>query len=124
MSAPPERNAALDQAVREQRRRNRLGEDACCEACGESTLTHLVKVIGLVLCQCCLSVARRRTVLEAHHIAGRHEGPVLLVCGNCHSELSELQRAWPSGLSRAGRLERGMTEISELQARKAAQRAR
>jgi hypothetical protein len=111
----------LDRAVREQRRRNRVGEDACCETCGDSTLTHLVKVIGLVLCQCCLAVARGRNVLEVHHIAGGHEGPTLLVCANCHTELSELQRAWPSGLSFAERLERGTRDVAQLQVRKVAE---
>jgi hypothetical protein len=115
---PPDKNPRLDQAVRDQRRRNRLGDEAECQTCGDSTLTHLTKVMGLVLCQCCLALARGRTILEAHHIAGRHEGPTLLVCGNCHGELSDLQRDWPEDASLAERLELGMADIELVLARR------
>jgi len=111
----------LRRALRDQRRRNRFGDDATCETCGDSTLIHLARVDECVVCASCLALARGREILEGHHLAGRSEGPTVRVCGNCHAELSERQRDWPRDLAFADRLARGRTDLAELRSGKAAQ---
>lgn len=81
-------------AVREGRRFERFGDDAECETCGDSTLTHLNRVKDHTLCACCLALARGRETLEIHHVPGHNQKPTIRVCANCHAELSELQRSW------------------------------
>ena len=70
----------------------------------------LAKAVGISL----RSVQR---VLEAHHLAGHGEGPVVFVCRNCHLELSELQRGWPAGLAFEARLERGLSDLAAVRRR-------
>ncbi len=61
----------LDREDRKQRKFWRLQDHkAVCMICGES----------------------RPTMLERHHLAGaKHHDDVVIVCRNCHSELSDLQ---------------------------------
>src|SRR4051812_49353572 len=89
----------LARELREQRRHERFGDQAECECCGNSTLKQLAKVERHVVCACCLALARGREILELHHLAGHGQGPVVRVCGNCHAELSDLQRDWPPTLT-------------------------
>jgi hypothetical protein len=108
----------LSRALREQRRRNRFGDDAACEVCGTTTLAHLTKVDWLTVCACCLALARGRELLEEHHVAGQGEGPTVRVCGNCHAELSDYQREWPDGLELPKRYAQGVIEFAKLGLRK------
>ena len=113
----------LRRALREQRRRNRFGDEASCECCGESTLTRLNRVDEHLVCACCLALACGREVLELHHLAGGGEGPTVRVCANCHRDLSELQYDWPADLPANERLHRGSSELRELKARMEGDRA-
>src|SRR3954451_19355503 len=99
MSSNSRPDAILRQALRGQVRSERFGGDARCECCGTSTLAHLNRVDGHTVCACCRLLAQGRDVLETHHLAGGHTGPTVLVCGNCHAELSDCQRDWRTGLS-------------------------
>lgn len=101
----------VSRALREQRRRYRFGDEASCECCGDSTLLHLARVERNVVCACCLALARGREILESHHVAGHGEGPTVVVCGNCHTELSELQREWLDEPDLRVRLNRGYADI-------------
>jgi hypothetical protein len=104
-------------ALREQQRRYRFGDDAACECCGDSTLTHLARIATCVACACCLAIARGREVLEVHHLGGRGEGPTVRVCANCHAELSELQRDWLDEPDTEIRLTRGREDLDGLRER-------
>jgi hypothetical protein len=107
----------LARAIRAQRRSHRFGDDATCECCGDSTLVHLAKIEGYVVCACCLALARGRAILELHHLAGHGEGPIVQVCANCHAELSELQRDWLDGPDFATRLARGYKDFQAVRSR-------
>lgn len=48
-------------------------------------------------------VTTNSSLLEAHHLAGRHEGITVLLCRNCHAELSEKQRDWPEETMKSSR---------------------
>jgi hypothetical protein len=104
-------------ALREQRRRNRFGDNAACECCGASTLVHLAKVEGYVVCACCLALARGREILELHHLPGHGKGPTVRVCASCHAELSELQRDWLAEPDLEIRLARGYADVEAVRAR-------
>ena len=105
-------------AFREQRRRERFGDEDACETCGLTTLEALNRVDAHVVCACCLALARGREVLEVHHLAGRHDGPTVRVCANCHAELSERQRDWLWMTSHDSRLARGRADAEALRADK------
>lgn len=105
-------------AFREQRRRERFGDEAACETCGLTTLEALNRVDVHVVCSCCLALARGREVLEVHHLAGRHEGPTVRVCADCHAELSERQRDWLHRTPHNSRLARGLADANALRAAK------
>jgi hypothetical protein len=71
----------------------RLGvpEDrAHCDVCGTADLEHGLRRI-------------RRRLLEWHHLAGLHDGPVMLLCQNCHTKRTALMRLWPTRLLTAER---------------------
>ncbi len=102
----------LSVELRAQGRADRLGLDAACACCGDTTLVHLNRLGEREVCGCCLALAQgKRLILEGHHLAGRSEGPVVDACRNCHLELTELQRAWTTGLSFDARLERGLSDL-------------
>lgn len=104
--------------LREVGRLDRFGENAACCCCGDTTLVHLNRLAERDLCGCCLALAQgKRLILEGHHLAGQEEGPVVYVCRNCHLELTELQRRWPTGLSFEARLERGLDDLLEVRRR-------
>ena len=65
--------------LRNEKRLQNLGSDkpVCC-LCGYFDPIGLIPVSN--------------TLLEKHHLAGRHEGPVVPVCRNCHAELTEIQQ--------------------------------
>ena len=46
---------------------------------------------------------KQRIALEKHHVAGLHEGGTIVVCGNCHDELSLEQSYWPGELKKKDR---------------------
>lgn len=66
--------------VRKVRRARRLGPDAVCVRCGVRDPVQLIRA--------------GRSLLEEHHVAGYVNDPALtvVVCRNCHAELSEAQR--------------------------------
>lgn len=64
--------------IREEKRLQKLGnENPVCCLCG------YLDPIGLIKAD--------KTLLEKHHLAGRHEGPTVLVCRNCHAKLTDIQ---------------------------------
>ncbi|MDQ4144984.1 MAG: hypothetical protein M3198_14840 [Actinomycetota bacterium] len=100
--------------VRAATRRDRFG-GAACWCCGDTVLLHLNRLADRDICGCCLTLVQgKRTILEAHHVAGRSEGPVVEVCRNCHLELTELQRRWPLALSFEDRLDRGVGDLFDV----------
>lgn len=66
--------------LRNEKRLQKLGSDkpVCC-LCGYADPISLIKA--------------DRTLLEKHHLAGRHEGPIVPLCRNCHAELTEIQQS-------------------------------
>lgn len=66
--------------LRQEAQLQKLGSDkpVCC-LCGYADPTGLIKA--------------DKTLLEKHHLAGRHEGPTVLVCRNCHAELTDVQQS-------------------------------
>jgi len=110
----------LSVELRAHGRADRLGLDAACTCCGDTTLVHLNRLREREVCGCCLALAQgKRLILEGHHLPGRREGPVVDVCRNCHLELTELQRAWAPGLSFDARLERGLGDLVAVRRRQA-----
>lgn len=68
---------------RNQRKINELGTPAArCEICQADDLPALTKI----------------TLLEEHHIPGHHEGETIIVCRNCHANLTAKQTDWPQEL--------------------------
>jgi hypothetical protein len=59
--------------VRKLQRERRLGDDAACTVCGETTPEQLSRV--------------GRALLDEHHLAGRVNDPAatVLLCRNCHA---------------------------------------
>lgn len=104
--------------LREQARIDRFGIDAACSCCGDTTLIHLNRLAERDICGCCLAIVQgKRAILEGHHLAGHSEGPVVLVCGNCHLELTELQRGWPENIVLETRLELGLSDLVAVRRR-------
>ena len=58
---------------------------AHCDACGTADLEHGLRRVG-------------RRLLEWHHLAGLHEGPMILLCQNCHTKRTAMMRLWPTRL--------------------------
>lgn len=65
--------------VRKLRRARRLGDGAVCVLCGKESPEALMRV--------------GRSLLEAHHLGGavNDDMLVVVVCRNCHAELTEAQ---------------------------------
>jgi len=90
-----------DDARRKARREQHLqrlasGRDPQCARCRESEPAALVVDGGEVLCYECQAEQNGRSVIERHHIAGRHNDPATVALpGNAHRLLSDEQRAWP-----------------------------
>jgi len=65
--------------VRKLRRARRLGDGAACVLCGTRNPVALVRA--------------ERSLLEAHHLGGKanDDSLVVVVCKNCHAELTEAQ---------------------------------
>ena len=76
-------------ALRRERRRYRLGDDAACSFCGEGDSVVLKKITDKALRR-----AIRRKILEAHHPVGAAHDPELRIwlCLNCHAKATEGQR--------------------------------
>ncbi len=66
--------------ARKARRRRQIGADAACVRCGLTNLECLIPT--------------KRSLLEAHHVAGNAHDEALTVplCRNCHAILTEGQR--------------------------------
>jgi len=110
----------LSVELRAQGRADRLGLDAACACCGDTTLVHLNRLREHEVCGCCLALSQGKLlILEGHHLAGRSEGPVVDVCRNCHLELTELQRSWARALPFDTRLDRGLGDLVEVRRRHA-----
>jgi len=66
--------------ARKARRRRQIGADAACVRCGLTNLECLIPT--------------KRSLLEAHHVAGNAHDEALTVplCRNCHAVLTDAQR--------------------------------
>jgi len=77
-----------NQLQRKQRKINELGtrEPKCC-ICDQEDIfllaTDKIKVT--------------KSILEKHHLLGKHEGDEITVCLNCHARLTDRQLDWPEG---------------------------
>jgi hypothetical protein len=91
---------AIGNDVRKLRRERRLGRGACCVLCGTKDLPALRKI--------------SRTHLQEHHVVGKANDDrlVVVVCLNCHADLSEAQR--DSGVQLRSRDDR--TSLERLEA--------
>lgn len=71
---------AFESDLRTTRRGDRLGAHPSCLLCGITTPEILVQA--------------KRSLLEEHHVAGEVNDPTLtvLLCRNCHAEVTEGQR--------------------------------
>lgn len=91
MEREPIRNDA-----RRVRRVRRLGKGAICGRCGERDARALVVGTNPILCYQCLAAARGRPAMEEHHLAGRRNSTfTVMVPGNDHRVLNEMQKRWP-----------------------------
>jgi hypothetical protein len=70
--------------------------------CGESNPLALTGVDPDILCYECRSRQGGRSVVEQHHVAGRHNmaDDVAAIPGNDHRALSVSQYGWPTGTLR------------------------
>jgi hypothetical protein len=65
-----------------------------CVLCGESDIRATYYRV----------TPKQRAFLEKHHILGRHEGPIALLCRNCHDkETFEMQVNWSKELKKRDR---------------------
>lgn len=91
--------------AREGRKRDRLGQYAACEDCGEADPRALhqdrqaakdANGTDTVRCVECRLLAHDGVPIERHHLAGRANDPVTVpIPANEHAVLSDLQLAWP-----------------------------
>ena len=89
--------STLNRAIRTEKRKWVLGNDARCEACGWNDQKALVKTQRGVRCYECELLAQGKATSEHHHHLGRVIGPATVeVPGNIHRDLSERQRDWPA----------------------------
>lgn len=74
-----------DKEKRDQRRINELGQrkSKCC-LCNETDRGKLLPA--------------KSSLLEEHHISGRHIGESIIVCQNCHTKLTNYQLDWPKDI--------------------------
>lgn len=74
----------------------RVGENARC-TCGESRAEALISGSNPIVCAACQRVQSGKSVLDAHHVAGRANDSVTIpVPVNDHrAELSTAQQDWP-----------------------------
>jgi hypothetical protein len=65
--------------------------------CNETDPFALTGVDPEIVCYECQSEQRGRSIIEAHHLAGRHNDPATTVdlLGNDHRALNDLQCDWP-----------------------------
>jgi len=65
-----------------------------CALCGESDIRANYYPV----------TEKQRAFLEKHHFLGRHEGPVILLCRNCHDiETFEMEVNWQKELKQKNR---------------------
>ena len=83
-------------AARQARAQRRVGEGAIC-ACGEARPEALITGRKKTICFTCDALQRGKSLLEAHHVAGRANSPVTFeVPINDHrADLSVAQYDWP-----------------------------
>lgn len=83
-------------AARRARTRRRVGEDAVCP-CGENRPAALIAGRKNAICYECDLKRRGKSIVEAHHVAGRANSPTTVeVPANDHrAELSQAQCDWP-----------------------------
>ncbi len=90
--------------AREGKKRDRLGQYATCEDCGESDPRTLQQdrhdpkdgTSDGVRCAECRLMAQGKAPNESHHPAGRANDPATVpIPSNDHAVLSDLQLAWP-----------------------------
>jgi hypothetical protein len=74
---------------RKQRKINELGtREPKCQICGQEDIFSLAAD----------KVKVTKSILERHHIPGKHEGEEIIVCLNCHARLTDGQLDLPDGL--------------------------
>lgn len=77
--------------LREQRKINELDDNTreprCC-ICGQEDIFSLATD----------KIKATNSILEKHHLSGKHEGEEIIVCLNCHAKLTDDQLDWKEGL--------------------------
>ncbi len=91
--------------AREHRKQERFGDDDTCQLCGEADLRGLRQVelassmegtITVTLCASCHVQLQGRHLTEAHHPAGRANGPFTVpIPATEHAFLTDWQYDWP-----------------------------
>jgi hypothetical protein len=82
--------------LREQRKINELGtREAKCQICGEEDIFSMATE----------KVKATKSILEKHHLLGKHEGEEIIVCLNCHARLTDEQLDYPEGVMADNRTE-------------------
>ncbi len=94
-----------DAIARESKKRDRFGQYAACDGCGEPDPRAFhqnrqerkdANDIDAVRCAECRLLAHGKVPIERHHPAGRANDPVTVpIPANDHAVLSDLQLAWP-----------------------------
>ena len=114
-----------DRMLREEQAYHRLGSRASrCSVCGEDRPIALLRRGRRILCYECDSEERGRPTGELHHPFGRHNSrTTVLIGGNDHRDLTDLQTDWPKKtlrnpskselLASAAKI-RGVVETSEV----------
>jgi hypothetical protein len=91
----------INQAARHAKRERRLGANASCQHCGWPDSVALGKDESGITCYACQHIRNGRTTTERHHPLGRSSDPAtVMVEGNIHRALSDLQIAWPTDVLR------------------------
>jgi hypothetical protein len=90
---------ALDALLRQEGRRQRLGDDAKCDLCHRAPEAAL-RQRRITVCAECAARMDHRSPIEDHHPLGRHlSSETVRSPTNLHAGQSERQRAWPRVLS-------------------------
>jgi hypothetical protein len=77
------------QQLRRQRKKNELEtSEPKCQLCGQEDIFSMATE----------KVKATKSILEKHHLLGKHEGEEIIVCLNCHAKLTDDQLDWPEGL--------------------------
>lgn len=87
----------LDQSLRLERKRQRLGEGARCQICGQTDIRVLELSRERVLCSECRHEVQGKPPVEKHHPAGRNNDSFYVpLPANDHAILTDCQNDWPT----------------------------